>query len=210
MSMPRPSKPIVGATAVVALAVFLWSAVHPREPVTWLLEVFPVLIAVPILLATARRFPLTTLAYVLIGCHAMILMVGGRYTYAQVPLFNALRDALHLARNPYDRVGHFFQGFVPALLAREILLRRTALARGKMLAFLCLACVMFVSSCYELIEWAVAEATGEAAESFLGTQGDPWDTQWDMFMALIGGCVALATLPWLHDRQLGEQDSVTP
>lgn len=184
------------------LLVFVWSAIKPHDYFTWFLEVFPAIIAAPILALTYRRFPLTSLAYVLIAIHAMILMVGGHYTYAEVPLFNWLRDTFHLARNNYDRVGHFAQGFVPALLAREILLRTTPLKPGKMLFFLVVCVCLAISASYELFEWAVAEATGEAADSFLGTQGDVWDTQKDMAWALCGAVVSLLTLSRWHDRML--------
>lgn len=187
--------------------VFLWSAVRPHDYFTWFLEVLPVIIAVPILAATYRRFPLTTLLYVLIAIHAMILCVGGHFTYAEVPLFNWLRDTFHLARNHYDRVGHFMQGFVPAMIAREILLRTTPLRRGKMLVFLVVCVCLAISAGYELFEWAVALATGEAADSFLATQGDVWDTQQDMLMALVGAVTALLTLSRLHSRLLARSSA---
>ena len=149
--------------------------------------------------------PFTPLVYVLIAVHMVILMVGGHYTYARVPLFNWLRDAFGLARNHYDRVGHFAQGFVPAMIAREVLLRTTSLTRGKMLVFLVLSIALAISGAYELIEWGAAELTGEAAEDFLGTQGDVWDTQKDMALALTGAAAALALLSRWHDRQLAAQ-----
>ncbi|MEZ5500995.1 MAG: DUF2238 domain-containing protein [Steroidobacteraceae bacterium] len=190
---------LLAAIIVIALAV---SAVHPYDRTTWWLEVFPVLIALPLLAATWARYPLTPLAYGLIALHALVLILGGAYTYARVPLGFLLQDAFDLARNPYDRIGHFFQGFVPALLAREIL-RRGHYVRGRaMLAFIVLAIVLAISACYELIEWAAALALGQGADEFLGTQGDAWDTQWDMFMALIGGSCSLAVLSRWHDRQL--------
>jgi putative membrane protein len=157
---------------------------------------------VPILLATRRRFPLTPLAYRLIFVHALILMLGGHYTYAEVPLGYWVKDALSLARNHYDRLGHFAQGFVPAILAREILLRRTPLRPGRWLFFLVTCVCLAISACYEFIEWWTAVATGEAATAFLGTQGDPWDTQWDMFIALVGAVTAQLLLARGHDRQL--------
>jgi putative membrane protein len=187
--------------AVVAL-IFLWSGWAPADRLTWVLEVFPVVIAVPLLIATRRSFPLTTLVYGLIAIHATILMVGGRYTYAQVPLFNWIRDALHLARNHYDRVGHFAQGFVPAIVGREILLRKTPLRRGGWLFFLITCVCLAISAVYELIEWGASEATGSAGDAFLGTQGDPWDTQKDMLLAGLGAIVAQLTLARAHDRQL--------
>lgn len=196
-----------GATYPTALlgAVLLllgWSAMAPHDRFTWFLEVAPVLIGAPILLGTYARFPLTSLLYTLLAIHAAVLIVGGHYTYAEVPLGFWAQDAFGLARNHYDRIGHFAQGFVPAILARELLLRRTPLQVGKWLFFLILSVCLAFSAFYELIEWWVAAATGSAAEAFLGTQGDPWDTQWDMFLALIGATIAQLLLSRLHDRQL--------
>jgi putative membrane protein len=187
-----------------AVAVFVWSGWSPADRLTWVLEVFPVVIAVPILLVTRRRFPLTSLVYGLIAIHATILMVGGRYTYAEVPLFNWVRDLFHLARNHYDRLGHFAQGFVPAMVAREILLRRTPLRRGPWLFFLVTCVCLAISAVYELVEWGAAVTTGTAADAFLGTQGDPWDTQKDMLLAGIGAIVGQWTLASTHDRQIDE------
>jgi putative membrane protein len=187
---------------LVLLGLLAWSGWHPYDRATWLLEVTPVLVAVPVLWATWRRFPLTTLLYVCIFLHAVVLMVGGAYTYARVPLGFALQDWLHLERNPYDRIGHFFQGFVPALAAREILLRGKYVNGKGMLAFLVICVVMTVSVTYEFIEWGTALVFGQGAQEFLGTQGDPWDTQWDMFMALIGAVTALLLCSRFHDRQV--------
>ncbi len=187
---------VVGA---IALAV---SGVAPHDRLTWLLEVAPILIAVPVLIATARRFPLTPLAYRLIFLHALILMLGGHYTYAEVPLGDWVADALGLARNPYDRLGHLAQGFVPAIVVREILIRRSPLRPGKWLAFLVVCVCLAISAAYELIEWWSALIGGESADAFLGTQGDQWDTQWDMFTALVGAVAALALLGRYHDRQI--------
>jgi len=184
------------------VVVFIWSGWFPKDRMTWVLEVFPVIVAVPVLLATRSRFPLTTLAYCLIAVHATILMVGGKYTYAEVPLFDWIRDVFHLARNHYDRLGHFAQGFVPALVAREILLRKTPLPRGGWLFFLVTCVCLAISAVYELIEWSTAAATGSAADAFLGTQGDPWDTQKDMLFAGIGAIVGQLTLAKTQDRQL--------
>ena len=192
-------------TAVLASivgVVFVWSGWHPADRLTWVLEVFPVVLAVPLLVVTRKSFPLTTLVYVLIAIHAVVLMVGGRYTYAEVPLFNWIRDAWHLSRNHYDRVGHFAQGFVPAMIAREVLVRRTPLRPGGWLFFLVVCVVMAISATYELVEWAAALATGSRADAFLGTQGDPWDTQKDMALAAVGGVIAQLALGRLHDRQL--------
>ena len=166
------------------------------------MEVAPVLIAAPILVATYRRFPLTTLLYLLIGVHALVLIYGGAYTYARVPLGFWLQDLLSLERNPYDRIGHFMQGFVPAMVAREILIRNKYVNGTSMAAFLSLCVALSVSAFYELIEWWAALALGQGADEFLGTQGDPWDTQADMFLALIGAAAALTALSRLHDRQI--------
>ena len=173
-----------------------------RDRATWLLEVAPILIAVPILVATARRFPLTPLAYRLIFVHALILMLGGHYTYAEVPLGYWIKRALGLTRNPYDRVGHFAQGFVPAIVARELLIRRSPLESGKWLTFLVLCVCLAISALYELVEWWAALIGGQGADAFLGTQGDQWDTQWDMFTALVGAATALLLLSRVHDRQI--------
>jgi putative membrane protein len=190
------------ALLTVVLVVLLWSGVRPHDRFTWLLEVGPVLIGLPLVLATRRRFPLTPLLYLLLAVHAVILMVGGKYTYAEVPAGFWVRDWLGLARNHYDRLGHFAQGFVPAILAREILWRRSPLRRSRWLGFVVVSVCLAFSAFYELIEWWTAAATGEAAEAFLGTQGDPWDTQWDMFLALLGALSSLALLSRTHDRQL--------
>ncbi|MEW8523711.1 MAG: DUF2238 domain-containing protein [Candidatus Thiodiazotropha endolucinida] len=169
---------------------------------TWFLETLPVMIGLPLLYYTRQDFPLTILVYRLLALHAVILIIGGYYTYAEVPLFNWLRDNFELSRNHYDRIGHFFQGFVPAMLAREILLRRSPLKPGRWLFFLCICFCLAFSAFYELIEWWVALMSEQAAEAFLGTQGDPWDTQTDMFLALIGAICAQLLLVKIHDRQL--------
>jgi len=168
------------------------------------MEVLPALIAAPILIFTSKKFPLTDLLYVLIAIHAIILMVGGHYTYAKVPLFDWIRDELGTSRNSYDGLGHFAQGFVPALVGRELLIRTSELKRGKwMFAVIVLSC-FGISAIYELIEWAAAEAEGGAADQFLSTQGDVWDTQKDMLLAGIGAIVSLLTLSRWHDRQLAK------
>ena len=178
------------------------SAYHPHDLGTWTMEVFPIFIAVPILLATYRRFPLTNLVYTLIFIHACILMVGGHYTYARVPLGFWMQKAFHFSRNHYDRIGHLAQGFVPAIVAREILIRRTPLRSGGWLFFLVTCVCLAISAGYEFVEWWSALIGGAAATDFLGTQGDPWDTQWDMFMALVGSIAAQLLLSRLHDRRL--------
>ncbi|MBS4150895.1 DUF2238 domain-containing protein [Stutzerimonas balearica] len=188
---------------IVASALGL-SAIAPYDRATWLLEVAPVLIAAPVLALSYRRFPLTRLLYLLIAFHALVLILGGAYTYARVPLGFWVQDALQLARNPYDKLGHFMQGLVPMLVAREILLRNGYLRPGPMLGFLAICVALAISAFYELIEWWVALLAGGGAVDFLGTQGDPWDTQSDMFLALIGACFGLLALAGLQNRQIIE------
>lgn len=190
------------ALLISAGLILVWSGIAPRDRFTWLLEVAPVLIGAPILVATRKRFPLTRLVYTLLWIHAIILMVGGKYTYAEVPFGFWLQDAFGFSRNHYDRIGHFAQGFVPAMLAREVLIRRSPLAGSRWLPFLVVCFCLAFSALYELIEFWTALATGEAAEAFLGTQGDVWDTQWDMQMALLGAVTALVTLSGAHDHEL--------
>ena len=187
---------------IVGAGWLLLSGINPHDRLTWVLEVAPIFIGLPILFVTFARFRLTPLTYRLLFVHALILMLGGHYTYAQVPLGYWLQDLFGFARNHYDRIGHFAQGFVPAIVTREILLRRSPLVPGKWLFFLVTSVCLAFSACYEFIEWWTAVATGEAATAFLGTQGDPWDTQWDMFLALIGAVVAQLTLNSYHDKQL--------
>jgi putative membrane protein len=187
---------------IIATAVFVWSAIHPHDRFTWVLEVFPAVLAAVVLLATRRRFPLSMLAYVLIAIHAIILMVGGKYTYALVPLGAWMEDWFGFTRNHYDRIGHFAQGFVPAIVAREVLLRAARLRRDGWLHAIVLSMCLAISALYELLEWSVAAMTGTAAEAFLGTQGDVWDTQKDMLLALIGAACALILLARLHDRSM--------
>lgn len=191
--------------AVVSVALVA-SGVGPYDRLTWLLEVLPVLIAAPLLIVTWRSFPLTQLAYVLIAIHALVLILGGHYTYARVPLGFWMQDAFDLSRNHYDRIGHLMQGFSPAIVIRELLLRTSPLAPGKWLFTLVLFSVLGVSATYEFTEWWAALAGGEAADAFLGTQGDVWDTQWDMFLAGCGAIAAQVLLGRLHDRQLAALD----
>lgn len=193
------------ALLVVGAALLLWSAINPADRTTWILEVFPIFIAVPLLLATARRFRLTPLAYRLIFVHALILMLGGHYTYAQVPLGFWMQRVFGFSRNHYDRIGHLAQGFVPAIIAREILIRRSPLRPGKWLFVIVLCVCLAISACYEFIEWWSALIGGSAADAFLGTQGDPFDTQADMLMALIGSLLAQVLLARLHDRQIAQK-----
>jgi putative membrane protein len=182
--------------------VFVWSAIRPHDYFTWFLEVFPVLVGLPLLMATYAKFPLTRLVYALILLHAIILLVGGHYTYAEMPLFSWLRDYYGLDRNYYDRLGHVAQGFVPAIIAREILLRTSPLKAGKWLFFIVVCICLAISAFYEFIEWWVALASGSDAVAFLATQGDVWDTQWDMFLALLGAISAQVFLAKIHDRQM--------
>ena len=191
---------------VVTAAVFAWSALAPADRWTWLLEAFPVMLAVPVLMATYRRFRFTDLSYALMLVHAVILLVGAHYTYAKMPLFDWLRDVLGLARNHYDRLGHLAQGFVPAMVAREILLRRSPLRPGRWLFFLVSCVALAISAAYEIVEWWVAVASGDQAVAFLATQGDPWDTQWDMFLALLGALAAQLLLASRQDRQLARRE----
>jgi putative membrane protein len=193
---------VLGLAVVIALVL---SGISPYERATWLMEVAPVLIGLPILVFTYHRFRFTGLLYVLMASHAIVLIVGGHYTYARVPLGDWAQQAFSLGRNPYDKLGHFMQGFVPALIAREIFLRGGFVTGGRMIAFLGICVAMTVSGFYELLEWSAALAFGQGAEEFLGTQGDPWDTQSDMFMALIGAFVALASLSGLLDRQIANR-----
>ena len=187
----------------VFTVVLVWSGINPKDPFTWFLEVFPALIGFVLILLTYRKFPLTPLLYTLILMHMVILMVGGHYTYAEVPLFDYIKELLHQSRNNYDKLGHFFQGFEPAILAREILIRKEVVKESKVwLNYIVLSIVLAFSAFYELFEWWVALAMGEDAEAFLGMQGYVWDTQSDMMYALVGGITALLLLSRWHDRQI--------
>ncbi len=190
--------------------VLVWSGIAPHDRATWLLEVLPVLIVVPLLMATKRRFPLTPLLYRLILIHAIILMVGGHYSYARVPAGFWVQEWFDLGRNHYDRLGHLAQGFIPAIAAREILLRTSPLRAGKWLFVLSVSVCLAFSAFYEMIEWWTALIAGDGATDFLGTQGDIWDTQWDMFLAMVGAAAALVTLAWLHDRALARLTQTQP
>ena len=188
---------------VAVIAALVWSGIAPTDRLTWLLEVIWVVAAIPLLLGTRRGFPLTRLLYWLIAVHCLILVYGGKYTYAMTPLGDWWREAFDLARNHYDRLGHFAQGFIPAILARELLLRLTPLRPGGWLFYLvCAACLSF-SAFFEFIEWWAALVMGGDADAYLATQGDIWDTQWDMFLALCGALAAQLLLARVHDRQLG-------
>lgn len=195
---------ILWFATIILILLLILSGLDPFDRATWLMEVLPVLIVLPILLVTYQKFPLTKLLYTLIFFHAIVLMVGGAYTYARVPFGFEMAQWFGLDRNPYDKIGHFMQGFVPAIAAREILIRNRILAKGKMLSFIVICIVLAISATYELIEWAAALALGQGAEEFLGTQGYEWDTQSDMFFALIGVIAALVLLSKWHNRQISK------
>ena len=199
--MPVQRLKLAIATALL-LALLALSGAHPYDRLTWLLEVLPIIVVLPLLWFTRTRYPLTALLYAAIFLHAVVLMTGGAYTYARVPLGFYLADLFDLSRNPYDKIGHFFQGLVPALAVREILLRGAYVRGRRMLAFIVVCVVLAISATYELIEWGAALALGQGADEFLGTQGDVWDTQSDMFCALLGAITTLLVFARLHDRQL--------
>ena len=192
----------LAVAAVLLLGLLALSGAHPYDRLTWLLEVLPIIVVLPLLWFTRTRYPLTALLYAAIFLHAVVLMTGGAYTYARVPVGFYLADLFDLSRNPYDKIGHFFQGLVPALAVREILLRGAYVRGRRMLAFIVVCVVLAISATYELIEWGAALALGQGADEFLGTQGDVWDTQSDMFCALLGAITALLVFARLHDRQL--------
>ena len=202
MTAPTDNLRLPLVLLVVVACALAWSGIGPHDRLTWVLEVVPVLIAVPLLVWTARSFPLTPLVYVMIAVHSLILMYGGHYTYALTPLGDWMREAFGFGRNHYDRIGHLMQGFGPAIVARELLLRTSPLRPGKWLFALITLSVLGVSACYEFTEWWAALAGGDAAGAFLGTQGDVWDTQWDMFLAGCGAVAAQLLLARMHDRQL--------
>ena len=197
-----PTRAAVAAWLGIFFAVLAWSAIEPKDPITWFLEVLPALIALAVLARTRRSFPLTPLCYWLVLAHCLILMVGGHYTYAEVPLGDWLREEFGLARNNYDKLGHFAQGFVPAIVAREVLVRLGVVNGARWRAFLVVCVCLAISASYEFTEWWVALASGEDAVAFLATQGDVWDTQWDMFLALCGAVSSQWLLGRWHDRQL--------
>ena len=202
---PRDREPLI-LLAVATLALIA-SGVHPYDRLTWWLEISWVAAGIPILLFTARRFRLTPLLYRLLFVHAIILIVGGHYSYAHVPLGNWIRDALDLSRNHYDRLGHFAQGFVPAILTREVLLRTSPLVRGKWLCVIVTSLCLAFSAFFEMIEWWAALIGGPAADDYLGMQGDVWDAQWDMFLCLLGAIAAQLVLSRLHDRHLARLEA---
>lgn len=192
---------------LIFLVVMAWSAIRPHDYFTWLLEVFPALIGLAIVIATRRRFPLTPLLLTLLTIHAVILFVGGHYTYAEVPLGFWMEEWFGFTRNHYDRIGHFAQGFVPAIIAREIFIRLDVVRGRRWLFTIVVAMCVAISGLYELLEWAVAVAAGAQSDAFLGTQGDVWDTQKDIFLALIGSVTAQVLLARWHDRQLSRQQA---
>ncbi|RAS19252.1 putative membrane protein [Microvirgula sp. AG722] len=200
LNTPRPPYGLAALVAVVAT----WSAILPFDRPTWWLEVAPVLLAAPLIALSWRRFPLTPLLCAAVALHMILLLYGGHYTYAETPFGNWLREQLGTERNPFDRLGHLAQGFVPALAVREILLRRSPLHAGKWLTFITLSICLAISAAYELLEFAAAMAIGQGADEFLATQGDPWDTQWDMLCALIGATLSLLLLSPLHNHQIAK------
>ncbi len=204
MTRPAGQRHVLAAVIAAWTVALVASGISPFDRATWLMEVLPVLIALPVLVATRGRFPLTTLCYVLVGVHGLILIYGGAYTYARVPAGFVLQEWLGFERNPYDRIGHLAQGFIPAIVAREVLIRVFRVARGPFLFFLVACIALAVSAFYELIEWWAALALGQGAHEFLGTQGDEWDTQWDMFLALVGALAAQLVLGRHHDAQIAK------
>jgi len=200
----KTSKPLLQLLTFSAI-ILVWSLAHPSDYWVWLFEISPGILGLGVLAATYRRFPFSRLVYLLVGLHFAVLAIAAKYTYGEMPLFNWLRDALGMARNPYDRVGHFFQGFVPAIITREILARRSDLKPGKLLGFLCICVCLAFSAFWELLEWQVAVTFyREDPAAWLGMQGDPWDAQWDMLMALCGATAAIAFLSGFHDRSMTE------
>lgn len=205
LGLPRksPDRTLGLALILITLAMLVASGIHPTDRLTWWMEVIWVVVGLPLILLAWSRFPLTRLLCVLLVIHAGILVLGGHYTYAKVPLGDWFREWFDLSRNHYDRLGHFAQGFVPAILARELLLRRTGLKAGAWLFYLCVSCALAFSAFFEMIEWWAAVIMGGAADAYLATQGDIWDTQWDMFLAMCGAILSLLLLSRQHDRELG-------
>lgn len=197
-------KTIKTTLLAITVLVLLWSGIMPKDRFTWFLETFPVWVGLPLLMFFDAKSRITPLLFILICIHAMVLCVGGKYTYAEVPFGFWLQDAFSMARNPYDRIGHFFQGFVPVFLAREVLIRKRVLPRNFWLFLFSICICLSFSAFYELIEWSAAVFTDEGAAAFLGTQGDQWDTQWDMFMALVGALTGWMALSHFHDKQINK------
>ena len=197
-------KKIIAVSLFIVVSFLVWSIINPKDYGVWLLEVFPALIGISLLAVIYKRLKFTTMVYIFVAVHSIILIIGGHYTYAENPLFNWIKEAFELSRNYYDRLGHIAQGFFPAIIIRELLLRKTKLEKGKMLFFIVMCIALAISAAYELVEWGaslvVAPGTGDA---FLATQGDIWDTQWDMLLAVIGAVASLMLFSREHDRQLG-------
>ena len=187
---------------VMLLSILIWSVIEPKDLFIWFLEVLPVIIGVSVLICIYPKYRFSNFIYVLITIESIILIVGGHYTYAEMPIFNWIRDTFDLSRNYYDRLGHFMQGFIPAMIAREIIIRNNVINKKKYLSFIVICICLAISASYELIEFVVAKLTGNAADAFLGTQGDVWDTQWDMLMALIGSVTSLSLFSRYHDKKL--------
>lgn len=204
-----PSRPWLIPLGAAVAAALVVSGIHPYERTTWLMEIAPVVVVLPLLMVTGRRFPLSSLLYLLIAAHAAILILGGAYTYARVPAGAWIQEWFDLARNPYDKLGHFAQGLVPALVAREVFVRQRVVRGRAWVAVLAAAVALSVSLLYELVEWGAAVALDQGAEAFLGTQGDPWDTQSDMGMALLGALFTVLLLARVHDRQLARLEADT-
>ncbi|MBY0754039.1 DUF2238 domain-containing protein [Clostridium sardiniense] len=187
------------------IGVFIWSAINPKDLFTWFLEILPALIGSLVLIYLYPKYKFSNFLYLLIWIHSIILIVGGHYTYAEMPVFNLIRDTFGLSRNYYDRLGHFAQGFIPAIIVREVLIKNEVLNKKKYLSFIVICICLTISASYELLEFGVARVTGDSAESFLGTQGDIWDTQWDMLMALVGSITSLSLLKSYHDKKLNQE-----
>ena len=190
------------------LSILIWSVIEPKDLFIWFLEVLPVILGVAVLICIYPKYRFSNFIYVLITIESIILIVGGHYTYAEMPIFNWIRDTFDLSRNYYDRLGHFMQGFIPAMIAREIIIRNNVINKKKYLSFIVICICLAISASYELIEFVVAKLTGNAADAFLGTQGDVWDTQWDMLMALIGSVTSLSLLSRYHDKKLTQLNNL--
>ena len=193
---------------VMLLSILIWSVIEPKDLFIWFLEVLPVIIGVSVLICIYPKYRFSNFIYVLITIESIILIVGGHYTYAEMPIFNWIRDTFDLSRNYYDRLGHFMQGFIPAMIAREIIIRNKVINKKKYLSFIVICICIAISASYELIEFVVAKLTGNAADAFLGTQGDVWDTQWDMLMALIGSVTSLSLFSRYHDKKLTQLNNL--
>ena len=193
---------------VMLLSILIWSVIEPKDLFIWFLEVLPVIIGVAVLIYIYPKYRFSNFIYVLITIESIILIVGGHYTYAEMPIFNWIRDTFDLSRNYYDRLGHFMQGFIPAMIAREIIIRNKVINKKKYLSFIVICICLAISASYELIEFVVAKLTGNAADAFLGTQGDVWDTQWDMLMALIGSVTSLSLFSRYHDKKLTQLNNL--